>query len=78
MLHREQFDREYHMRSLSETCFSTIKRVLGSTVRAKSPTGQASEIYLKVLSANLRILVQAIFNMGIEPSFWMKPKETLQ
>jgi hypothetical protein len=44
--------------------------VLGSAVRAKSFDGQVSEIYLKVLAHNIRVLVRAIFELGIDPKFW--------
>ncbi len=60
----------YHKRSLSESLFSSVKRVLGSTVKAKSFDGQVSEVYLKVLAHNLRMLVHAMYELGIDPKFW--------
>ncbi len=60
----------YHKRSLSESLFSSVKRVLGSTVKAKSFDGQVSEVYLKVLAHNLRMLVHAMYELGIDPTFW--------
>lgn len=60
----------YHKRSLSEATFSAIKRVLGASVRAKSFDGQVAEVYMKVLCHNIRVLVQSMFELGIDASFW--------
>ncbi len=67
---RPQFDAVYHQRSLTESTFSSIKRVLGANVKAKSPEGQFAEVYLKVLCHNIRVLVCSIHELGIEPHFW--------
>ncbi len=67
---RPRFDAEYHRRSLTETTFSSIKRVLGGAVRAKSLEGQFAEVYLKCLGHNIRVLVQSIHELGIAPQFW--------
>jgi transposase len=70
---RPTFLEHYHKRSLTEATFSSVKRVLGSSVRAKSFEGQVSEIYMKVLCHNIRVLVQSIYELGIDASFWGEP-----
>jgi transposase len=60
----------YHHRSLAESTFSSIKRVLGSAVAAKTYEGQVAEVYLKVLAHNIRMVVQSMFELGVNPTFW--------
>jgi transposase len=70
---RPQFDAVYHRRSLTESTFSSIKRVLGANVKAKSPEGQFAEVYLNVLCHNIRVLVQSMHELGVTPQFWSQP-----
>lgn len=75
VLNREDFLRHYHKRSNVEALFSSMKRVLGPSVRAKKAAGPTSEILLKVLCHNIRMLVQSMFELKIDPTFWDGPKE---
>lgn len=59
----------YHRRSLSETAFSTIKRLLDETVRSKTPVAQINELLLKVLSHNIVVIIHQIFEMDLHPFF---------
>ena len=59
----------YHRRSLSETAFSTIKRLLGETIRSEKPVAQVNELLLKVLSHNIIVLIHAMFEMDLHPFF---------
>lgn len=70
MLHRETFLRHYHRRSNAETVFSMIKGKFGDAVRSKSPVAQVNEVLCKVLCHNLCVLIQSIYELGIEPTFW--------
>ncbi|MBI2817171.1 MAG: transposase [Acidobacteria bacterium] len=75
MFHFYQFNRtgflqHYHKRSNVETVFSMMKRKFGGAVRSKTPTAQVNEILCKVICHNLSVLVQSIFELGIEPTFW--------
>lgn len=75
MFHYFQFEREaflqhYHKRSNVETVFSMVKAKFGASVRSKSDVAQKNEVLLKVLCHNLCVLVQAIYELGIEPVFW--------
>lgn len=46
----------YRQRVQVESCFSRLKRRLGSSLRARSPTTQRHEIYLRVLAYNFMLL----------------------
>ncbi len=70
---REDFLKHYHKRSNVETAFSMIKGKFGDAVRAKTETAQVNKVLLKVLCHNLCVLVQAIYELGIEPAFWLRP-----
>lgn len=66
----DQFYRLYHQRSNVETTFSMIKAKFGGFVRSKAPIAQRNEVLCKVLAHNLCVLVQAFFELGVEPRFW--------
>ena len=59
----------YHQRSNSETAFSAIKRLLGGSVRSKCFDAQVNEVLCKVLCYNLTVLVHAMYELGIDPTF---------
>jgi transposase len=69
MYNRLNFMEHYHMRSNVESAFSMIKGKFGNSVRSKSDTGQVNEALCKVLCHNICCLVQAIHELGIEPTF---------
>lgn len=71
--HREDFLAHYHKRSNVETTFSMVKAKFGGSVRAKNPTAQVNEALLKFLCHNIVVLVQSIYELGIEPAFWPEP-----
>lgn len=66
------FLKRYHQRSNVESTFSMIKRKFGASVRAKTFSSQVNEVLLKCLCHNLSVLVHAIHEMQIEPSFWQR------
>jgi transposase len=68
--HEEEFYGHYHKRSNSESAFSMIKAKFGERLRSKTRTAQVNELLLKVVCHNLCVIVQSIFEMGIEPTFW--------
>jgi transposase len=68
----DEFLAHYHQRSNVETTFSMVKRKFGSSVRAKTFPAQVNEVLLKCLCHNLSVLVHAIHELGIEPSFWSR------
>lgn len=70
---RPKFLEHYHKRSNVESTFSMIKRTLGCAVRSKLPTAQRNEVLCKLVAHNLRVLVSAIYELGIDPTFWNTP-----
>ena len=69
MYNREDFLAHYHKRSNVETAFSMIKGKFGDSVRSKSDIGQLNEVLCKVLCHNLCVIIQAIHESGIDPTF---------
>jgi len=67
---RDAFLEHYHKRSNVETTFSMIKAKFGSSVRAKTPVAQVNEVLCKVLCHNICVLIQSVFELGIETTFW--------
>jgi transposase len=67
---REAFLEHYHKRSNVETTFYMIKSKFGSAVRAKTPVAQVNEVLCKILCHNICVLIQSIYELGLEPTFW--------
>ena len=67
---REVFLQHYHKRSDAETVFSMIKMKFGGSVRSKSPVAQVNEVLCKVLCHNICVLIQSIYELALEPTFW--------
>ncbi len=67
---RETFMQHYHKRSNVETVLSMIKAKFGGAVRSKTPIAQVNEVLCKVLCHNICVLIQSIYELGIEPTFW--------
>lgn len=66
----ERFMQSYHKRSNVETTFHMIKAKFGIALRSKTKTAQINEALCKVLCHNICCLIQSIFELGIEPTFW--------
>lgn len=66
---RDRFLQHYHKRSNVETTFSMIKGKFGGSVRSKSPIAQVNEVLCKILCHNICILIQSIYELGLEPTF---------
>jgi hypothetical protein len=47
-----------------------IKAKFGERLRSKTKTSQVNEVLCKVLCHNLCCLIQSIYELGIEPTFW--------
>jgi transposase len=67
---QDRFMASYHKRSNVETTFSMIKAKFGDRLRSKTTTAQINEALCKVLAHNLCCLIQSIYELGIEPTFW--------
>jgi len=71
---REAFLEHYHKRSNAETVFSMIKMKFGGSVRSKTPIAQVNEVLCKILCHNICVLIQSIYELGLEPTFWQLPE----
>ncbi len=69
MLNRQDFLDHYHMRSNAETVFSMIKGKFGDSVRSRRDTAMVNEALAKVLCHNVCVVIQAIHELGISPTF---------
>jgi transposase len=67
---QKQYMECYHKRSNVETTFHMIKTKFGDRLRSKTRTAQVNEAMCKVLAHNLCCLIQSIYELGIEPTFW--------
>jgi transposase len=67
---QEAFLAHYHKRSNAETTYSMIKMKFGAMVRAKTPIAQVNEVLCKILCHNICVLIQSIYELGLEPIFW--------
>ncbi len=47
-----------------------IKAKFGDALRSKTEVAQVNEALCKVLCHNICCLIQSIFELGIEPTFW--------
>ncbi|HLF71078.1 MAG TPA: transposase [Dehalococcoidia bacterium] len=68
-LNRETFLDHYHKRSNVETVFSMIKSKFGDGVRSKGDVAMFNEVLAKVLCHNICVVIQAIHELGLEPTF---------
>ena len=52
-----------------------IKRKFGGSLRNKTFVAQHNEILCKCIAHNLSVLVAAIYEIGLAPTFW-KPSDS--
>lgn len=67
--HQEEFMQHYHKRSNSESTFHMLKRKFSSRLRSKNEIGQTNEILAKCLAHNICVLIQEMFELGIDINF---------
>lgn len=72
-LNKEDFLAHYHKRSNVESTFGAMKAKFGAALRSKTPIAQTNEVLLKCLCFNLSTLVHSIYELGVEPKFWLPP-----
>ena len=68
-LRQEEFMDHYHKRSNVESTNSMIKSKLTDIIRSKNGIAQINEVLLKVLCHNIVVLIQSMYELGIEPEF---------
>lgn len=66
---QERFMQNYHKRSNVETTFSMIKRKFGERLRSKTHAAQVNEVLCKVLCHNLCVVIQSMYELGIDVDF---------
>jgi transposase len=66
-LHRDEFLKHYHRRSMIESTFSMVKRKFGDSVRSKTDTAMRNEVLAKLVCHNVCCLISAIYELGINP-----------
>ena len=69
---RQEFLGHYHKRSNVESTFSMIKAKFRDHVRSKTDVAMTNEVLCKILCHNICCLIQAMYELGIEPTFWEK------
>ena len=67
---RDEFLMHYHKRSNVESTFSMIKAKFGDHVRSKTDVAMVNEVLCKVLCHNICCLIQSMYELNIEPTFW--------
>jgi transposase len=70
LYNQEWFMEHYHKRSNVESTFSMIKAKFGGRLRSKTERAQFNEALCKVLCHNICVVVQSIYELGIETAFW--------
>ncbi|MFZ3168411.1 MAG: transposase [Candidatus Methanoperedens sp.] len=63
------FMEHYHKRSNVETVFHMIKSKFKDNLRSKDKVGQTNELLLKILCHNICVVIQEMFELGINPQF---------
>lgn len=71
-LQREDFLQHYHKRSNVETTFHMIKAKFGTQIRSKSKNAEINEVLLKILCHNICVVIQEMYERGIEANFCVK------
>jgi transposase len=67
---RQEFLQHYHKRSNVESTFSMIKAKFRDHVRSKTDVAMQNEVLCKILCHNICCVIQAMYELGIEPTFW--------
>lgn len=65
----EEFRKHYHLRNNVESTFSAMKRKFLPYIRSKDLTAQRNEILSKVCCHNASVLVNAMFEIGLNIDF---------
>lgn len=71
---QEWFMGHYHKRSNVESTFSMIKAKFGDKLRSKTGRTQINEALCKILCHNICVIIQSIYELGIEQAFWQEEK----
>ncbi|HJT32097.1 MAG TPA: transposase [Pirellulales bacterium] len=67
---REEFLKHYHQRSNVESTFMMIKTKFRDHIRSKTDVAMVNEVLCKLLCHNICVLIQEMYELGIEPEFF--------
>ncbi len=62
----------YHKRSNVESTMWMIKSKFSEHIRSKTDMACVNELLCKVLCHNICVVIQFMYELGIEPAFWAK------
>jgi transposase len=68
-LNQEEFLEHYHLRSNVESTINMVKSKFTDIIRSKDGVAQKNEVLLKILCHNIVVLIQEMYELGIEPNF---------
>jgi len=68
-LNNEEFLAHYHKRSNAESTVQMTKAKFGDSVRSKLWQAQVNEVLCKIICHNICVVIQEMFNLGINPDF---------
>ena len=74
MFKREEFCDHYHKRSNVESTFGMIKAKFRDHVRSKTDVAMRNEALCKILCHNICCVIQEMYELGIEPTFFSCPE----
>jgi len=66
---RDEYLNHYHKRSNIESTMNMVKSKFGDAVRSKTDVAMKNEVLAKILCHNICCLIQAMYELGIEPEF---------
>jgi transposase len=69
-LKRDEFMARYHQRSNIESTFSMVKAKFGDSCRSKTDVAMRNEVLCKFLCHNICCLINAAYDLGVEPTLW--------
>lgn len=64
--YRNDFLKEYHLRSNLESIFHVIKEKFGKNLRCKDPTALETELLSKVLCYNICTVIRMIYELNLD------------
>ena len=67
-LHLEEFLEHYHNRSNVETTFFAVKAKFGDSLKNKTFVSQTNEVLCKLIAYNITVLINAIYELKIQPN----------
>jgi transposase len=70
---REEFAKHYYKRNNVETTFSMLKAKFGDRLSSKSLRAQINEALCKALCHNLCVLIQSMYELGVDPYAFKAP-----